>query len=58
MCDHKECKYIEIIQIDDNGTKVYIHYNAKMRPIYIQYWSAKAGDLDFIPNPSKNNLTS
>lgn len=48
MCLHEDCKFIEIIEIDDVGTKVYIHLDSNYRPILIQYWSARVGEcLDF-----------
>jgi hypothetical protein len=37
MCQKKECKYIEIIEIED-GVKVMIHYNKQLEPIFIQYF--------------------
>lgn len=37
MCQHKDCKAICIYELDDYGTKVYIHYDKYDTPIWIEY---------------------
>lgn len=40
MCQNKECKFIEIIEIRDN-IKVVIHYDENDKPILIEYWDER-----------------
>ena len=50
MCEHPECKVINIIEINDNGVKVVIHYNSDFEPILIQYWDdSKFYNKSFVP---------
>ncbi len=37
MCNRKDCKEINIIDGLPNNAKLFIHYNADMKPILIQY---------------------
>jgi hypothetical protein len=51
MCQKKECKYIQIVEYDEKGSKVYIHYDKDYRPVLIQYYSKAVGKcLDFEEN--------
>jgi hypothetical protein len=38
MCKRENCKYIELITIQ-NGVKVVLHYDSKDRPVFIEYWN-------------------
>ena len=42
MCQLENCKYIEYYELDDYGTKVYIHHDQNYNPIWIEY--VKRGD--------------
>lgn len=48
MCLHKDCYYIEIIEIHD-GVKLFIHYDRNRIPLFIQY-STKKIKMDFVEN--------
>lgn len=37
MCQKEECKSICYYELDDYGTKIYIHYDKMYNPIYIEY---------------------
>lgn len=49
MCQREDCKYICIYELDDHGTKVYIHYDKCYNPLWIEY--CKRGDSlgEFFP---------
>jgi hypothetical protein len=37
MCQKEECRMICYYELDDEGTKVYIHYDKHSNPIWIEY---------------------
>ncbi len=41
MCDKEDCKFINIIGLNDEGEKVIIHYNDNFDVIYIQHSNPK-----------------
>jgi hypothetical protein len=41
MCQKKECRFVEIIEIHDK-IKVVIHYDENDKPILIQYWDERS----------------
>lgn len=42
MCGREDCKTICIYELDDYGTKIYIHFDKCYTPIWIEY--CKNGD--------------
>lgn len=42
MCLNEKCKAICIYELDEYGTKVYIHYDKCFTPLWIEY--VKNGD--------------
>ena len=59
MCQLSKCRYIEYYELDDHGTKVYIHFDQNYNPLWIEY--VKHGDSlgHFFPKDTKkkSNLT-
>jgi hypothetical protein len=37
MCQLKNCRYIEYYELDDYGSKVYIHFDDHYNPLWIEY---------------------
>tara|TARA_R110000824_G_C14992010_1_gene655309 strand:+ start:621 stop:794 length:174 start_codon:yes stop_codon:yes gene_type:complete len=41
MCEKAYCRFIEIIEINDEGDKIYMHYKEDEKsPFYIQFFGA------------------
>jgi hypothetical protein len=40
MCLKEDCKYIEIVEVDE-FVKILIHYDKSLKPILIQYTNAE-----------------
>ena len=37
MCQLKNCRYIEYYELDDYGSKVYIHFDDHYNPLWMEY---------------------
>lgn len=37
MCQQENCKYIEYYELDDYGTKIYIHFDKNYNPLWMEY---------------------
>jgi len=37
MCQLKNCRYIEYYELDDHGSKVYIHFDDHYNPLWMEY---------------------
>lgn len=47
MCEKSYCRFIEIIEINDKGDKIYLHYKEDCySPFFIQFFGAE--DLDLL----------
>jgi hypothetical protein len=41
MCDKKSCKFISIIELNDEGEKIYIHYDKNWDCVFYQHYNPK-----------------
>lgn len=41
MCDKKSCSFISIIELNDEGEKIYIHYDKKWNCVFFQHYNPK-----------------
>jgi hypothetical protein len=37
MCQQENCRFIEYYELDDHGTKIYIHFDKCFNPLWIEY---------------------
>lgn len=50
MCGNEKCKHINIFYLDDVYEKIFIHYDEKNNPIWIQHFSRTEKETTFIPD--------
>ena len=54
MCEKAYCRFIEIIEINDEGDKIYMHYKEDEKsPFYIQFFGAT--DLKLLSFENRQN---
>lgn len=57
MCQKKSCKFINIIELNDEGEKVYLHYNEKGDCVFFQHYNPKTDKFrEFLPKKKSNGL--
>ena len=50
MCGNEKCKHINIFYLDDVDEKIFIHYDEKHNPIWIQHFKKDEQQTTFIPD--------
>lgn len=36
MCERHDCKMICIYELDDDGNKIFVHYDTDLKPLWIE----------------------
>lgn len=57
MCQQENCKYIEYYELDQYGTKIYIHFDKCYNPLWMEYVKRGESLGEFYPKTDSKTIT-